>query len=521
VVDAKTRTLAVPGVANLQELARLMAPLGYAVRARRSAAPKQERTTFYDSWDGWLRRKGYLLRALSRADRWELLAGDTIVVAQPGAGGPVPTRGGLGDRLASFGKRSFSIPHLGVDEAVHCVRLLDSTGLPLRGEVRVLSISSVHRPGIARSAATISVDGSGDVTGAAYLGSVLRRRLGAVDAPTSLFEFGMEALDVPLPGSGVPARWAVTERDTAASACRKVAAAQLERLRNNAAGVVQDLDVEYVHEMRVAARTLRQALRLFRPLLDPADVGVAMADLAWLGKELGAVRDQDVFLASLRRELPALVTDEQGAAAAFHLVGRARDEALQGLRLALASPRYHALLAAVDRLIATEGLSAVADSAVPARRSGARAIRKGLARIAVQQDRASDTFSTEELHGIRILFRRLRYACEFYRPVFGRRLQRLLPVVVAFQDCLGGYRDATAARERLFALGRAGAEELDSGLIGALESLADAKRRVAAASRTEFAELWGAFPKLEGGLRRVVGGGRERRPVDPAPAATA
>src|SRR5262249_18546096 len=59
-------------------------------------------------------------------------------------------------------------------------------------------------------------------------------------------------------------------------------------------------DVEPVHQLRVAIRRVRAALRLLAPVLPSAPVAELRADLAWLGSEIGAVRDLDVLRLTLR-----------------------------------------------------------------------------------------------------------------------------------------------------------------------------------------------------------------------------
>jgi hypothetical protein len=60
-----------------------------------------------------------------------------------------------------------------------------------------------------------------------------------------------------------------------------------------------------------------------------------------------------------------------------------------------------------------------------------------------------------DLHRLRILFKRLRYACEFFReafvdPVSGADpLAEYIQAMVRFQDCLGEHQDAVMAMARI------------------------------------------------------------------------
>src|SRR4029077_17095437 len=58
-------------------------------------------------------------------------------------------------------------------------------------------------------------------------------------------------------------------------------------------------DPESVHKARVATRRLRSDLRTFRPVLEREWSEPLRAELQWLGRALGKVRDADVLLDAL------------------------------------------------------------------------------------------------------------------------------------------------------------------------------------------------------------------------------
>ncbi|MGB8198188.1 MAG: CHAD domain-containing protein, partial [Pseudonocardiaceae bacterium] len=59
-------------------------------------------------------------------------------------------------------------------------------------------------------------------------------------------------------------------------------------------------DPEELHQMRVAVRRIRAMLKAARPLLDQAWADDLRAELGWLGRALGPVRDADVLIERLR-----------------------------------------------------------------------------------------------------------------------------------------------------------------------------------------------------------------------------
>ena len=62
-------------------------------------------------------------------------------------------------------------------------------------------------------------------------------------------------------------------------AARKVVGQQALKMRVNVQGTLEDLDPEYLHDLRVATRRLRSALRLFAELRCTPDEGLAIRRL--------------------------------------------------------------------------------------------------------------------------------------------------------------------------------------------------------------------------------------------------
>lgn len=86
---------------------------------------------------------------------------------------------------------------------------------------------------------------------------------------------------------------------------RDYLAEQLDALRRNDVGVRRDVE-DSVHQMRVACRRLRSALRTFRRSLDRDVANKLAAELRRLGGEMGPARDNAVMEKRLRAEIKAL-----------------------------------------------------------------------------------------------------------------------------------------------------------------------------------------------------------------------
>ena len=85
------------------------------------------------------------------------------------------------------------------------------------------------------------------------------------------------------------------------------------RLIENDPGVRIGEDDEAVHQARVATRRMRSDLRTFAPLLDEGWSTPLRDELRWLGDALGEVREADVLMLRLRRQLDRLRRPDRAA----------------------------------------------------------------------------------------------------------------------------------------------------------------------------------------------------------------
>src|SRR5262249_3577305 len=102
---------------------------------------------------------------------------------------------------------------------------------------------------------------------------------------------------------------------------------------------------EDLHQMRVAVRRMRAMLKAARPLLDQAWADDLRAELGWLGRALGPVRDADVLIERLRGR--ASTFDDSGRDAVETLIEALvaeRETARAEMLTVLSSDRYSALL---------------------------------------------------------------------------------------------------------------------------------------------------------------------------------
>ncbi len=262
-----------------------------------------------------------------------------------------------------------------------------------------------------------------------------------------------------------------------------------------------------IHQLRVAARRLRVALRLFGRLLPSKDAARFGADLRWFAGSLGDVRDLDVYAESFKAYVQALPPEQRGKLSGYQLyLRRERAEARQRAAAAVASPRTAALLADLERF-AVAGPSAGALrrwGSVPVRDAMRQSIRRSVGRVRGLGNQLMTRARPAQLHDLRIKTKRLRYELEFFADVYPP-LKQTAKECKALQDLLGTHQDVyagTARLRRYAALNRR--QGADAALPLALVELRKSQLALAREVRRSFRAKWPAFVAAIGAARKLV-----------------
>ncbi len=215
-------------------------------------------------------------------------------------------------------------------------------------------------------------------------------------------------------------------------------------------------EFDAVHQMRVATRRLRATLRSFGQVIPRSDGEPLTGELSWIGGLLGAARDGEVLPAHLQaslRPIPAEVLIGPVQARVQGHFAPVRAAARAELIEALDSPRYAALLAALDAL----GPLAGPRAGDPARDVLPAAVRRAYRQAARRMRRARHTrpgpARDVALHWARKSARRARYAAEAARPAVGKKAGRFAKQMKKVQSVLGDNQDAVIARHAARDLG--------------------------------------------------------------------
>ena len=279
---------------------------------------------------------------------------------------------------------------------------------------------------------------------------------------------------------------------------RAVLAELADTIVANWQGTVEQLDPEFLHDLRVAVRRTRTVLAEGKKVLPPAIVEQAEERFGWLGAVTGPARDLDVQLINWATDTNALAGDVVAALEPVHVLLERRSESAHDD--ADARPRIGRGHRADDhRGNVVARARARRSSGIDGDRPLGKVVTKRIARAhanLIKRGRLirPDT-PPEQVHDLRKDAKRLRYLLECFagllddapRKAFVRRLK-------AFQDNLGEHHDAAVHVAALRAISHelhlGGASSETMLAIGQLIAQLD-QRRIA--TRLEFAKHFAAY----------------------------
>ncbi len=215
----------------------------------------------------------------------------------------------------------------------------------------------------------------------------------------------------------------------------------------NLPGTRSGADIEALHDMRVASRRLRAALRGFCEAFAPEALKPVADEVGSVTRALGEARDQDVFIEFLQGYAQA--NPDQIIVWLVEREERIRD----GARLRLLDelerleesdmPGIISSLLSGAQLVSEDGyassFAAHAEPLIRLRMSKLKSLGKAI----------HDPKNVAELHLMRIAAKRLRYSMELFVPAFGKDMSDKISDVKLLQEQLGTVHDCDVWVDKL------------------------------------------------------------------------
>jgi CHAD domain-containing protein len=295
----------------------------------------------------------------------------------------------------------------------------------------------------------------------------------------------------------------------AAGAVATVLRMLLEVIEANLPGTIDDLDSEFLHDLRVSVRRSRAVQRELKGVFPPSELAHFRAEFRWLQQASGDARDLDVHVLefdAMRALVPEAMQGDLDPL--LDVLRTRRAQAHRRVVSALRSERATGLLSAWGKFL--DGLEAGSETDRPdaARPIGVvvgERIHKVYRQMVRMGEAIDESSPAEAYHELRKKGKELRYLLELFgAPLYPSEVVKpMIRTLKALQDVLGRHQDREVQVALLRSLGpdvaRAPASEAALMAMGVLIARLSEDER---AARGEFADRFAEFAARE--QRRLV-----------------
>ena len=456
--------------------------------------PRSLRLTWLDTFDCRLRHAGLtLLHSVgSRVSDYTLTGddGEQITAEAKGLRWPAPADalppGPLRARVRPATWVRALIPTARASALVRRFRVLNAD----QKTIAWLTISDMSAPG--GGAADLAPRLS--VTAVRGYKAQARRIIRALTAAADVIPAALSPLDSVLAATGrrscdysskIDVK--LTPEMPARSAMQTVLLRLLDTLEANVPGTVHDTDTEFLHDLRVAVRRTRSAIKLCGDVLAPGTAEAFRGEFKWLGDVTTPIRDLDVYLLGYGGMAAALLAATPAELAPFHdHLAQRREVEQRELARALRSRRFLDMTKAWRGALAAppprRGMTAAHLAADRIRRADRQVLRRGSAITADSPP--------ESLHDLRKRCKELRYLLEFFASLHDPAIhQQAVRDLKGLQDCLGEYQDGQVQQHeiRMFGAQMMAEHDVPATALLAMGELAGQIARRERRARREFA----------------------------------
>ncbi len=227
----------------------------------------------------------------------------------------------------------------------------------------------------------------------------------------------------------------------------------LDHALANESCVLGTEDPEGIHQMRVALRRFRSALRLFRQLLPKEQYAWLNEELRFFANEMAAARDWDVFAEEIVAPAARGIQDQEAFRVLQDRVAAHRGRSRHAARNAILSKKYTEFLLRLSAWLTGRVWreQPLTESAVGLFGPMVDFAAGKLAKLHRQVEKAGRKFealSVPERHEMRIQVKRLRYATDFFSSFYPRKAVKPYGEGLGnLQDALGYLNDVAVAED--------------------------------------------------------------------------
>jgi len=264
-------------------------------------------------------------------------------------------------------------------------------------------------------------------------------------------------------------------------AARLILGHLLNIMKLNENGIISDLDIEFLHDFRVAIRRSRSFLSIVKNVI-PETVSTELKDLyKGIGSVTGSLRDLDVLISdreNFQKALPAELS--AGLNVLFKHIEKERSIEQKKVSKYLLSDQYSYQIKWLESLIADDNERGHM-SEEPVKNLSSGLILKKYKAIKKAVIKTDSQSTDEDLHLLRIEFKKFRYLIEFFSSIYpADEISFLIKKLKNIQDELGRHNDLTVQHSLFINLLNTfieNGEVTAAAAIGGIISIIDAKKR--------------------------------------------
>jgi CHAD domain-containing protein len=239
--------------------------------------------------------------------------------------------------------------------------------------------------------------------------------------------------------------------DTVRDSVTKIAKSMAIVARQSEAGIIEDIDTEFLHDYRVGIRKIRSVIGLVQGAYSKEDTKQLKAVWGDYARATNRLRDLDVYLLNevkLRAQLPKEL--QSGLDRMFADFRAERRTALNRVRKRLKSPEYMKSMAQQFEWLEHSKRSTGARSDFAIGTVVVKEIRKHYKLIRSLGMAITDATPDAEVHELRIECKKLRYLLELFASLFSAKEMRyILRRLRGLQTVLGDFNDYSVQRETM------------------------------------------------------------------------
>jgi inorganic triphosphatase YgiF len=295
------------------------------------------------------------------------------------------------------------------------------------------------------------------------------------------------------PQASKPSPIRLKSDDTAIEALGAIMRETLGHLLTNQPAALAG-DPEGVHQVRIAVRRSRSALRLFSPHLEQHATRLFEDELRRAGRTIGEARDWDVFCDEILAQVSETAEARKCAAMIRAPAEARRASAHERCERQLQDPSFRALVLGLAAWIeeGRKNSDQVGDKALKRDiKDIAEKLLDGLDAKAMKRGRAvRPDAEAAELHPLRKSLKKLRYSVEFLQSIYRpKKAKRFLRRLKKLQDALGEINDAAMATRLAESL----AADKHLELAPSVAALSLDRGRAARGAMKALAKSWQAY----------------------------